>query len=195
MLRRGTRTVDELAASIELTDNAVRSHLVALERDGLVRPSGVRRGGTAGKPATLYEISPEAELLFSRAYAPVLASLVEVVAERLSPEETEAVLRDVGRRIAMSAGGTPTGELRARVDAAVAILRALGSEVDVLEAPQGLTIQGCGCPLAVAVKRMPETCCAVEGLLEHLIGTPIVQQCAHGERPRCKFAIEVPRVE
>ena len=33
-----------LADALGLTDNAVRAHLFAVERDGLVRPSGTRRG-------------------------------------------------------------------------------------------------------------------------------------------------------
>jgi predicted ArsR family transcriptional regulator len=54
LLRRGARTVEELAASLELTDNAIRNHLSSLERDGLVRQAGVRRGPGAGKPAVLF---------------------------------------------------------------------------------------------------------------------------------------------
>ncbi|MBX6333083.1 MAG: helix-turn-helix domain-containing protein, partial [Gemmatimonadaceae bacterium] len=71
LLRRGARTVDELAQSLGMTDNAVRAHLTGLERDGLVRQAGVRRGAGAGKPALLYELHPDAEPLFSKAYAPV----------------------------------------------------------------------------------------------------------------------------
>ena len=37
LLRQGDRTVEELAQALGLTDNAVRAHLVTLERDGLVR--------------------------------------------------------------------------------------------------------------------------------------------------------------
>ena len=40
-----------MAAALGLTDNAVRAHLTALERDGVVNAGGVRRAGTAGKPA------------------------------------------------------------------------------------------------------------------------------------------------
>ena len=45
LLRRDTRTVDDLASALNLTDNAVRAHLAALERDGIVRQCGVRRDG------------------------------------------------------------------------------------------------------------------------------------------------------
>lgn len=189
LLRRGARTVEELARGVGLTDNAVRAHLTALERDGIVRPSGVRRGPAAGKPATLYEIHPEAEPFFSRAYAPVLAALVATLGERLPAAETEAVMRDVGRRVAASLGTTPTGELQARVHAAAAILSALGGDTEVVEAAEGFTIRGCGCPLAAAVSRQPATCRAVEALLEQVIDAPVEQRCDHGPRPSCRFLI------
>src|SRR5437868_15372903 len=100
LLRRGARTVEELAASLELTDNAIRNHLSSLERDGLVRQAGVRRGPGAGKPAALFELHPAAESLFSRAYAPVLAAMVDVVVDELPPERADEVFRAMGRRLA-----------------------------------------------------------------------------------------------
>ncbi|HET8631769.1 MAG TPA: ArsR family transcriptional regulator, partial [Thermomicrobiales bacterium] len=66
LLRRASRTVDELARALGLTDNAVRAHLATLERDGLVRQEGLRRG--AGKPAYAYDLTPAAERLFPSAY-------------------------------------------------------------------------------------------------------------------------------
>ena len=44
LLRRGEATVNELAAALSLTDNAVRSHLSTLERDGLVSTVGQADG-------------------------------------------------------------------------------------------------------------------------------------------------------
>src|SRR5215468_2499006 len=64
LLRRDVRTVDELAQQLGLTDNAVRAHLAALERDGWVVSRGVRHSGSSGKPATIYELTPDAEVLF-----------------------------------------------------------------------------------------------------------------------------------
>src|SRR5437763_7206968 len=79
LLREGAWTVDDLAARLDLTDNAVRFHLSALEQDGSVIKQGVRRGPAAGQPAALYSLSAEAEDSFSRAYAPVLnACLAEL---------------------------------------------------------------------------------------------------------------------
>src|SRR6266513_2717680 len=61
LLRTENRTVNELAATLNLTDNAVRSHLVSLERDGLVQQHGTRAG--TRKPHTAYGLSSAAEHL------------------------------------------------------------------------------------------------------------------------------------
>jgi len=44
LLREGSRTVNELAEKLDLTDNAVRAHLTSLERDVLVQLLGTRPG-------------------------------------------------------------------------------------------------------------------------------------------------------
>src|SRR5919202_1888957 len=120
LLRRGSRTVEELAGALGISDNAVRPHLGALERDGVVRQRGVRP--TGGKPAAVYEVAPEAERLFTSAYVPVLTQLVAVLEERLTPGKLESLLKEVGRRLAATAGRAPSssgsGGLRARAAAA-----------------------------------------------------------------------------
>src|SRR5919112_2831709 len=100
LLRRGGRTVEELAQELDLTDNGVRVHLATLERDGIVRQRGsVRRGSGGGKPAYIYELTPEAEELFPKAYEPVLGRLLDVLSEQLGSEESETLVRLVGRRL------------------------------------------------------------------------------------------------
>src|SRR4051812_9605396 len=84
LLRRGERTVNELADALGLTDNAVRTHLAALERDGLAALRGVRRG--IGKPAHVYALTPEAESLFPGAYAAVLSTLLDALRGTLPAE-------------------------------------------------------------------------------------------------------------
>src|SRR5947209_18194623 len=98
LLRRGSRTVNELAEVLGLTNNAVRIHLTALGRDGLVRQSGTRPGPR--KPHVIYDLTLEAEHLFPRVYGPILHHLLDVLKERTSPEELDEVLRVVGHRIA-----------------------------------------------------------------------------------------------
>jgi predicted ArsR family transcriptional regulator len=189
-LRRGSRTVEELARELGLTDNAVRAHLATLERDGLVWAVGVRRGSGAGKPATLYELHPEAEPLFSRAYAPVLRAMLDVIAQRLPEAEAEALMHDVGRQLAAELGRDITGDLHARVHAAAALLGALGGEAYVEKGDDTLQLRGYGCPLSAAVTPRAEVCRAVEALLSEVIGVTVREDCDRGERPRCCFHVE-----
>jgi predicted ArsR family transcriptional regulator len=189
LLRRGPRTVDELAQALNLTDNGVRVHLATLERDGAVRQSGVRRGEGAGKPASVYELTPEAEALFSRAYVPVLGALLEEVVAQLPPERSEAVLEGVGRRLAATVMPPSGLKFEARVDAAVGILAGLGGAVDLENQDGTLVIRGCSCPLSSAVARRPEACQVVEALLSEVIGVKVRQCCRHGDRPSCCFEV------
>src|SRR5690349_8561660 len=190
LLRRGPRTVDELAAELGLTDNAVRNHLALLERDGVVRQGGLRRGKGAGKPATVYELHPAAESYFSRAYQPVLAAVLDVLVAELSAEQAAEILDKVGRRLGVSAGGAAAGTLPERAEAAAAALRALGGEVDVVAEGGTLLLRGTGCPLSSAVTRRPETCRAVESFVSEVVGAPARECCARDGRPRCCFMIQ-----
>ncbi len=186
LLRRGTRTIDELAAALGVTDNAVRLHVSGLERDGLVRQRGVRP--TGGKPAYAYEVAPEAERLFTKAYIPVLTQMVAVLEERLSATELQALLREVGRRVA-AARGTSSGTVRAKAETAATVLTELGGIVDVEEHEGRITLRGFSCPLADAVRAHPATCQAAESLVAELTGVAVQERCDRGERPRCCFEL------
>jgi predicted ArsR family transcriptional regulator len=187
-LRRGPATVEELAHALGLTDNAIRAHLTPLERDGLVRQTGTRRGPGAGKPAAVYELAAEAEERFSRAYAPVLTALLEELSARLPSAETEAIMRRAGSRLA---GVSPTRSagVEQRVREAAALLNELGGDVAIERDGDGLRIRGSGCPLSATVARRPEACRAVQGLLAEVTGAPVVLCCDQGPKPRCCFTV------
>jgi predicted ArsR family transcriptional regulator len=188
LLRRGVRTVEELAAALGLTDNAVRAQLQSLETAGIVRPAGTRRGGGAGKPATLYRIAASAEPTLSAAYAPVLSALLGVLHERMTPDEIDDVLREAGRRLAPhpSAQSAP---LERRVRSAASVLTALGAEVDVETTAEGFMIRGHACPLSAAVDAEPRACQLVKALVSSLVGAPVRECCDRTDGARCGFAV------
>ena len=188
-LRRSGRTVEELARALGLTDNGVRAHLAVLERDGIVRQRGsVRRGSGGGKPAYVYELTSEAEGLFPKAYAPALGRLLDVLAERLGPEESEALLRSVGRRL-VEGKGVPTDGTRARLEAAAGVLNELGGLAEVEEQDGTFVIRGYGCPLAAVTPDHPEVCRLAEALVAEVAGVPVYERCDRSGRPRCCFEV------
>jgi predicted ArsR family transcriptional regulator len=186
LLRQANQTVEELARALHLTDNAVRSHLATLERDGLVDQQGVRRG--AGKPAVVYTLTPEAERLFPKAYEPVLQQLLGVLEEHHTPEQVEELLRATGRQLATTLP-IPTGDLSARVRGAALALSSLGGLAEVEEAEEVFWIRGQRCPLAVLVPNHPQACRLAEALLSQLVGKPVREDCARGTAAQCRFAV------
>jgi predicted ArsR family transcriptional regulator len=187
LLRGGDRSVDELAAELGLTDNAVRAHLVILLREQLVVAAGVRRDGGVGKPASVYAIAPAALPLFSRAYSPLLAALLAELRAHSTPDAMERLLQRAGHRMAppKSARGT----LDARVRAGSALLNELGGSTDVTREADGFVIRGHGCPLSEAVEACPETCRAVEQVLTEVTGTRVVESCDRAGPPNCLFRV------
>ncbi len=192
LLRRSGMTTEELAQALGLTDNAVRAHITTLERDGLVTSTGVRHEGRVGKPATVYQLSPEAEPLFSKAYRPLLTALLGTLGERLARPELTGLLREVGRRLAPSAG-SHDGDLGQRVRLASEFLNQLGGLTTVETADEGTryVIRGYGCPLGIAVAERPEVCQVLGALIEELTKAEVRSCCAYGDRPSCCFEARV----
>lgn len=187
LLRRQTLTVNALAAKLELTDNAVRLHLAALERDGLIEAAGSQREWT-GKPAVLYRTTSDAEALFPKPYAAILSALLSDLERENDRGDVERLLRQAGRALAANAV-TRDADLRTRVQCATDVLTALGGLAEVVEDEEGIRIQGFSCPLAELVAEHPSTCQLAESLVSHIVGVPVTECCERGERPRCAFRI------
>lgn len=187
-MRGVTKTVNELAEDLELTDNAVRAHLLSLERDGLVRQRGVQRG--VRKPHFAYELTDEAERLFPKAYDVLFNQLVAVLKGRLPPKALKEVLREVGRSLAEDQSSrTSGGDLATRVERGLAALEAIGGNARVEKEAGKIIIQGGNCPLATAVAEHPEVCQLAESLLSEIIGTTVRERCDREGTPRCAFAV------
>jgi predicted ArsR family transcriptional regulator len=189
LLRRAGFSVEELARELGLTNNGVRAHLATLERDGIVRQRGVVRSESGGgKPAYLYELTPEAEDLFPKAYEPVLYRLLDVLAEQLESDESEALLRTVGRLMAEEQID-PTAGARAGLEAAVDVLNELGGLAELEERDGGFVIRSYSCPLSGLTPDHPEVCNIAETLIAELAGLPAREHCDRADRPRCCFEI------
>jgi predicted ArsR family transcriptional regulator len=187
LLRTKSRTVNELAAALKLTDNAVRAHLISLERDGLIQRQGTRPG--LRKPHASYGLTVDAEQIFPKAYEPLLNHLFASISKRLSSRELRASMRDVGRALANEHAHGLSKKTRAeRVTAALDLLNKLGGAVTFQKNGKQL-IRGSGCPLAAITAHYPEACLIVETLLTKVIGVSVKERCTRGQPPRCCFEL------
>ena len=188
LLREGAWTVDDLAARLELTDNAVRFHLAALEREGGVAKAGVQRRPGAGKPAVLYSLTRAADEAFSRAYAPVLTACVEELRSLMSGSQLAAFLERVGKRLAGGQKAT-ADSLRKRVAGASELLNSLGGITVVERSGDDYRIVGRACPLASAVEADPCVCSVVTSLVSSVVDAEVKENCDRSGRPKCCFEI------
>jgi len=95
----------QLAERLGLTAMAVRQHLYALQREGLV--SAEQRPVPIGRPAKFWRLTREADRLFPEAYAELSVALIDSVKDAFGDEGLERVLTsrcarqrmDYGKRI------------------------------------------------------------------------------------------------
>jgi DeoR family transcriptional regulator, suf operon transcriptional repressor len=191
LLQKGPLAVDDIAAELELTRNAVRSHITAMERDGVIQRVGRRPGTT--RPFQTYELTPEVDQLLSRAYIPFLAQLIESLASALSPDQVELLVRNVGRGLAHQLLGdrSPTGPLETKVRATSALLNEQLGAITHVESNGHYVIRGNGCPLSAVTGKHPAVCRAMETLVNEIVGAPVRECCDRANRPKCCFEIEI----
>jgi predicted ArsR family transcriptional regulator len=189
LLRTEHRTVNDLAAALALTDNAVRAHLLSLERDGLVQQHGTRRG--IRKPHASYRLSAEAEHIFPKAYGPLLNHFVTVISNQLPPPALRSTMRKVGAAVAADHLDRFTGRSRReRINAALDILNDIGGSAAFVESDGKQFIHGRnGCPLVAVTATHPEACLIIESLLSKIIGIRAKKCCQYADTPRCCFQL------
>ena len=188
LLRRESRTVNELAEALGLTDNAVRAQLTVLERDGLVRQSGTRPGKR--KPNVMYDLTAKAEHLFPKVYGVILRLLLDVLNERIAPKEMDEIGQAVGHRLASNYRTVQVGQPPDPIDRATALLRELGGFCEPQREDGKVVLRCFDCPLAVAVEGHPEVCRLVETALADALGVPVRQRCQSDPSAQCHFEIE-----
>ena len=87
-------TADELSAQLEITRNAVRQHLAALENDGLVKKGITRASG--GRPEQLYVLTNKGNECFPRHYAWFAQLLIESVQQDAGADGLNERLTSMG---------------------------------------------------------------------------------------------------
>ena len=190
LLRRGPLTIDEVASAVGLTRTAVRAQLASLQQEGSVEYREMRRG--TSKPARTYGLTAEAEQRLSKAYIPILTQLLHVLAGRQAPEEVDAIMHEVGRRL-VAGRALRQGTLAERVLAGSVLLNELGGTTEVIQEDSHFVIRGHGCPIAVVTNEHPAACNTLESLLSEFIGESVVKCCDRYERRRCCFEVATGR--
>lgn len=103
-------SIDELAEQLAVTRTAIRQHLAALERDGLVLRGETRPTGR--RPEQLYRLTDHAKEQFPRQYQMLASVLIDEVADIIGPEALATLMRSMGRKLALDRESQVVDEAR-----------------------------------------------------------------------------------
>ena len=187
LLRHSSKTVNEIAAELELTDNAIRAHLLSLERDHLVEQKGVVKGFR--KPHYVYGLTDEGRSLFPKAYDSLLNSLLSALKSRIVSSVLKDFLAEAGRRIGRQQPHREEDTLDDKVTTALGTLEELGGSAIAVRENGHILIKSEGCPFAEAVTEHPEVCQVAESMLSEIVGKPVKETCDRHGSPKCRFEI------
>lgn len=185
-LRHGPATVSALTERLAISANAVRSHLAALERDGLVVPEQLQRQ-SVGKPAHQYRLTSDAQTLTPKAYDTMLDVVLTSARERAGADVYAAILDRTADRLAGPAHA-PDTTLEARLADAKTLLATLGADVVIERRGNTVRLRGADCPLASMVVPHPELCGVLADVIARRLGVAVNDCCDRSQAlPRCCF--------
>lgn len=185
-LRRSPATVSELTQRLAISANAVRSHLAALERDGVVVLEPLQRQ-SVGKPAFQYRLTSEAQSLTPKAYDTMLDVVLTSARERAGADGYAQILKSAADRLAgheLVEGAS----FDARLADAKALLAKVGADVEIERSGNKVRLRGADCPLASMVATHPELCGVLADVIARRLGVAVSDCCDRsGTLPRCCF--------
>jgi predicted ArsR family transcriptional regulator len=162
-------SLDHLVESIGLARSTTREHMAALENDGLVVRSFVRRG--RGRPSARYALTEKGRRLFPSRDADVLQALLQFLQVRerhdLIEDFFEGFWRERLTRVTMMPEGA---SLAHRLGALERQLEEEGFMPEIIEDEEGLTIRECNCPFPASVRETRIPCRLEARFIEEALG-------------------------
>jgi predicted ArsR family transcriptional regulator len=171
----------QLAERLRLTAMAVRQHLYALQREGLV--TAEERPVPIGRPAKFWRLTREADRLFPEAYAELSVALIDSVKDAFGEEGLERVLTsrcarqrvDYGKRI------KPGDSLQKKLQELAKVRTEEGYMAEVRSEGEGgfLLIEN-HCPICAAANACQGFCATELDLFRSVLGPGVaVERAEH----------------
>lgn len=174
LLKHGGMTVRDLALHLHLSLTATRQHVERLQAAGLVVAGSVHHH--VGRPSTVYVLTPKAYEEFPQAYQPLLARILEVLAEERGGDGLRKFLSEVAARCAQEAKPRLQGaHIDERVGRLLEFLTGLGFWVESERGERGVEIKEYHSPVFQAAQRFPQLYDMVHSLIEAALDMPLVR--------------------
>jgi predicted ArsR family transcriptional regulator len=180
-------TVEDLAEAANVSPVTVRHHLNALQADGLIEASTVRR--KVGRPYYVYSISEQGQELFPKRYVRLTSRLLDELKERLPDAAVTEIFRGVvGRILEEHRGEFEHLPFEARLNYLVGLLADEGFLSSWEKTSDGYRFIEYSCPYLSVGNQHTEVCTFDRELILNVLQTPIQQHtCMLNGQSCCEF--------
>lgn len=180
----------ELAEVLKVSTEAVRQHLVVLEKEGWVSRKR-KREGTVGRPPIGFYLTSAGDHLFPKHYDDLAAELVEAVSLNLGKETVRRLLTALtDKRVQRWLPHLQGKSLRERVEALKGIYLDEDPYMSVEEDGQTLRLVERNCPFLNVAHEHPALCSVTVSSLTRLLGFRVVREKKFQDGDgRCVFRI------
>jgi predicted ArsR family transcriptional regulator len=192
--REGPVAADALAAQLGLTPMAVRQHLQALEREGLVAQTPADRKAERGRPARLWRTTPTGDRRFADAHAGLTVDLIRQMRAAFGEDGLDRLLalRTAEQAAVYGAEIDARTDLRGRLQTLAAIREREGYMAELREDAEGFLLLEHHCPVCAAASLCTGLCREELALFGAVLGKGVrVERTAHllAGAGRCAYRI------
>jgi predicted ArsR family transcriptional regulator len=193
--RSESGTVENIAAALDVTPNAIRQHLKLLVREELIVQT--TRSSSTGRPAKLYSLHENAFEFFPKTYPDFSVRLINELKRKYGDQETFNLLNDVWDSIVSEMVEDTLEEMdnelsntniRHRIEAVTKFFRDYGKYPELIEDENSFALKNYNCLLFDIAKVEPLICKVDKSLLEKLVGqTARKEKCIRDGDPYCLY--------
>lgn len=187
-------TVEELAATVNLTPMAVRHHLNVLQAENLILSSTIRRQTGPGRPSQVYQLTQAADELFPVDYYGLTDYLLAELTHQLGQDGLRQIFSNIAQRLANEAPPPRENQsFEERLDEVIAFLSAKGFVVDWESGDNDYMIHAYSCPYRQVAKNHAEVCLLDKQIISSMLATsPARIACLTTDDNHCTYCISRP---
>ena len=182
-------SIDEMASQLEISRNAVKQHLVILEKQLLVQEAALN--STGGRPARCYSLTEKGVNYFPKQYAWFCNLLLSELASELTTEQLEKKMWQMGVKLAHSVlPQFSQKSAQQKLTMLVELMQSLGYHAELEQEHEQFSIKALNCVYHDLAQQHPELCQFDQALIATLLEQPIQQtQCMAKQDCACRFNV------
>ncbi|UOF89096.1 winged helix-turn-helix transcriptional regulator [Fodinisporobacter ferrooxydans] len=191
--RNGPVTIAELANRFAMTGEAIRQHLLILEKEGWVERKIFRASHGAGRPSTRYRLTSEGEHLFPKNYVSLAVEVIDTITEHFGQDALRHVLESMTEHRVREWEPRVNGlSLSERVNVLRDIYQENDAYMEIEQSGDQVCLIEKNCPFLNVAKRRPALCSVTVSAFTRLLGCRVVREerFQNGDG-RCVFRVLV----